>query len=121
MAEFFNVLPPAEARAHWLGQVSHRTGFAPDPSVLDRALRGTEVIVVQAASSPEDLPAFQRSTVDGYAVRAADTFGASESLPAYLAVVGEARMGERPAVAVGPGQAALIHTGAMLPAGADAV
>ncbi len=121
MAEFFNVLPPAEARAHWLAQVTHRTGSAPDPVAIDRALRGGAAVMVQAAPSPEDLPAFQRSTVDGYAVRAADTFGASESLPAYLMVVGEARMGERPAVTIGPGQAALIHTGAMLPAGSDAV
>jgi molybdopterin molybdotransferase len=78
-------------------------------------------VIIDAAHSPEDLPAFRRSTVDGYAVRAADTFGASESLPAYLTVVGEARMGERPTVTVAAGQAVLIHTGAMVPTGADAV
>ena len=50
---------------------------------------------VTAASifSPIPLPQFQRSTVDGYAVRATDTFGASESLPTYLRVIGEIPMG----------------------------
>ncbi len=121
MAQFFNVLPPDEARAHWLDQVTHRTALQPDAGALDRAAALREPVVVGQAPSPEDLPAFRRSTVDGYAVRAADTFGAGESLPAYLTVVGEARMGERPTVTVEPGQAVLIHTGAMIPDGADAV
>jgi molybdopterin molybdotransferase len=59
--------------------------------------------------------------VDGYAVRAADTFGASESLPAYLNLVGEIPMGAPAALTLAPAQCALIHTGGMLPAGADAV
>jgi molybdopterin molybdotransferase len=59
--------------------------------------------------------------MDGYAVRAADTFGASESLPAYLTVVGESPMGKAPAFEIGKGQAAVIHTGGMLPRGADGV
>ncbi|MEW5762560.1 MAG: gephyrin-like molybdotransferase Glp [Bacillota bacterium] len=71
--------------------------------------------------APEDVPGFDRSTMDGFAVRASDTFGASEGLPAYLEVVGEVRMGEAPATALSPGQACRIATGGMLPAGADAV
>jgi molybdopterin molybdotransferase len=59
--------------------------------------------------------------VDGYAVRAADTYGASEGLPAYLDLVGEVAMGRPPGVAVGPGQAVAMPTGGVLPAGADAV
>jgi molybdopterin molybdotransferase len=59
--------------------------------------------------------------MDGYAVRAQDTFGASQSLPAYLSVVGETPMGRAPTFTVATGQAALVHTGAMLPPGADAV
>ena len=66
-------------------------------------------------------PLFARTTVDGFAVRAADTFGASESLPAYLNLVGEVPMGAAPAFILGPAQCALIHTGGMLPQGADAV
>jgi len=71
--------------------------------------------------SPEDLPGFFRSTMDGYAVRAKDTFGASESLPALFEVAGEIRMGETPSSSVGQGQAMKISTGGMLPVGADGV
>ena len=71
--------------------------------------------------SPEDLPPFYRASMDGYAVRAKDTFGATESLPAFLQVCGEVLMGERPRVSVGKGQAVKISTGGMLPEGADAV
>ena len=55
--------------------------------------------------SPEDLPGFYRSTMDGYAVRAKDTFGATESLPAMLTVEGEVIMGQVPTQGVEPGQA----------------
>ncbi len=71
--------------------------------------------------SPEDLPGFFRSTMDGYAVRAKDTFGASESLPAMLDVTGEVRMGETPDMSLGKGKAVRISTGGMLPEGADGV
>lgn len=71
--------------------------------------------------APVDLPEFPRSTVDGFAVRAADLAGASAAAPAVLTVVGEASMGRVPEAAVRPGSAVKIHTGAMLPRGADAV
>jgi len=75
----------------------------------------------EPARAPHDLPGFARSTVDGYAVRAADTYGASEGLPSYLDVAGAVAMGRPAAVAVAPGAAVAIPTGAVLPAGADAV
>lgn len=78
-------------------------------------------ILAAAPVSPMDLPNFVRSTMDGYAVRAADTFSASDALPAYLQLVGTVHMGEQPDFAIQPGQTAEIHTGAMLPEGADAV
>lgn len=71
--------------------------------------------------APEDLPGFNRSTVDGFAVKASDTFGAKETSPQYLTVVGEIAMGEPPSFSLFPGQAAAISTGGMLPDGADAV
>ena len=71
--------------------------------------------------SPEDLPGFSSSSMDGYAVRARDTFGATESLPALLEVAGEVLMGQAPRVPVGEGKAVRIGTGGMLPEGADAV
>jgi molybdopterin molybdotransferase len=121
MPEFFNLVPPDEARARWLAALSHRTATGTAASALEQAIQYGLPVVVDEALSPADLPAFRRSTADGYAVRAADTYGAGESLPAYLSVIGEARMGEVPGVALGSGQAMLIHTGAMLPDGADAV
>ncbi len=68
-----------------------------------------------------DLPAFNRSTMDGYAVRAADTFGATESLPALLAVAGDIPMGSMPESPVGKGECMRIATGGALPPAADAV
>ena len=70
---------------------------------------------------PAHLPPFDRSIMDGYAVRAEDTFGASEGLPAYLKIAGEVRMGEEAGLALAHGQCASIPTGGMLPQGADAV
>jgi molybdopterin molybdotransferase len=78
-------------------------------------------VPAEAVRAPHDLPGFARSTVDGYAVRAADTYGSSEGLPSYLDVAGAVAMGRAPEVAVGPGVAVAIPTGAVLPAGADAV
>lgn len=72
-------------------------------------------------TAPHALPEFPRSTVDGYAVRAADTHGASPSLPAYLQVIGEVPMGAPSGIRLSPGQAALVHTGGMIPEAADAV
>ena len=71
--------------------------------------------------APHDLPGFARSTVDGYAVRAADTYGASEGLPSYLDVTGAVAMGRAPQVAVASGNAVAMPTGGVMPAGADAV
>lgn len=78
-------------------------------------------VLARSLPAPEDVPAFFRASMDGYAVNAADTFGATPGLPQYLEVAGEVPMGVAPAMAVGPGQAARIATGGMLPEGADAV
>jgi molybdopterin molybdotransferase len=78
-------------------------------------------VLASDLTAPHDLPSFPRSTVDGYAVAAQDTHGASDSLPAYLEVAGEVPMGQAAAVALDEGQCALVHTGGMIPAGADAV
>lgn len=69
----------------------------------------------------DDVPAFNRSTVDGYAVKAKDTYGASDGMPSYLDVGGEVLIGQAPSGQVNIGQAWYIATGGMLPAGADAV
>lgn len=69
----------------------------------------------------EDLPGFQRSTMDGYALSAKDTFGASENLPSPFNIVGEVSMGQIPDFSIRRGECAQISTGGMLPEGADAV
>jgi molybdopterin molybdotransferase len=78
-------------------------------------------VLAEDLYSPEDLPAFSRSTVDGFAVNASDTFGAAETLPSYVKVLHEVVMGKEPLFGLKGGIAAKIPTGGMLPEGADAV
>ena len=78
-------------------------------------------ILARDVISGEDLPGFQRCTVDGYALAAKDSFGASENLPTPFTIVGEVRMGEIPEFQLNRGECARIPTGGMLPQGADAV
>ena len=86
----------------------------PADAALDR-------IVADEIRSPEDLPQFARSSMDGYSVRARDTFGASESLPAILEVVADIPTGTGADVRLKPGEAAVAYTGGMLAGEADAV
>lgn len=116
MPEFFTLTSIDEARARWFEAAPPRIDVE---TVETRDALGR--VTAETLFSPEPLPAFPRSTVDGYAVRSADTHGASASLPAYLAVVGEVAMGQKARVQVGVGQAALVHTGGEVPPGADAV
>ncbi len=116
MPEFLHLLPPDMARARWLEAATHR---CPAEALLTSLASGR--VTAESVRAPQAVPPFPRSEVDGYAVRAADTYGASEALPAYLEVCGEVTMGVAPTFTVRPGQAALIHTGGMLPDGADAV
>jgi molybdopterin molybdotransferase len=71
--------------------------------------------------SPIPLPEFPRSTVDGFAVKAKDTYGVSEGNPALLRVVGEIPMGKVSDIEVREGEAVKVATGGMVPKGADAV
>ncbi|MCD6264827.1 MAG: molybdopterin molybdotransferase MoeA [Deltaproteobacteria bacterium] len=83
-------------------------------NTLNRVL-ATDIIAL------EDLPGFNRSTVDGYALNARDTFGASEGLPTPLYIRGEVKMGEIPNFTIKRGECCLMPTGGMLPEGADSV
>jgi molybdopterin molybdotransferase len=82
---------------------------------------GLGVVPAQDVLADERLPASARATVDGYAVRAADTYAAAETLPAFLEITGAVAMGSMPEGEVGPGAAMAIPTGGLLPHGADAV
>jgi putative molybdopterin biosynthesis protein len=78
-------------------------------------------VLARDVVSTLDIPPFSRSTMDGYAVKAEDTFGADENQPANLKVTGVVNIGEQPQVIVGKGEAVEIVTGAPIPEGADAV
>jgi len=92
------------------------------------APRGEEVplgealhrVLARDVKAAEDIPGFARTTVDGYCVRAADTVGAGEAIPAMLHLAGEVRMGREPPRPLRPGEGIAAPTGAMLPGGADA-
>lgn len=117
MPEFLTLLPPEEARQLLFSSLSQSipdSELTDVPSSLGR-------ILAENIIAPHPLPDFQRSTVDGYAVLAGDTHGASDSLPAYLHLIGEVPMGDAPTFGLSVGKCALIHTGGMLPNGANAV
>ncbi|HYX78293.1 MAG TPA: gephyrin-like molybdotransferase Glp [Solirubrobacterales bacterium] len=78
-------------------------------------------VLAEDVSSADDVPGFDNSAMDGFAVRAADTRGATSATPASLRIVDESRAGAPAASAVAAGEAIAISTGAMLPRGADAV
>lgn len=69
----------------------------------------------------EDIPPFPRSLVDGFAIKAKDTYGARETTPSFLNTIGEIRVGETAQVSIHDGQCIYISTGAMIPEGADGV
>ena len=112
--EFFKVVSPEEAKEALQG---FRALGAERLSSFDAVGR----VLAEDVHSPVDLPDFPRATMDGYALRASDSFGASEAIPAYLDVVGQVPMGAAPVFSVGRGEAARILTGGMVPEGADAV
>lgn len=116
MNELFTVVPPPEAFAILARRLTpvDRREAVPLEAGLDR-------VAADGVLAGETLPAFERSTMDGYAVRSAETFGASDAAPAYLRLDGEVAMGSRATEPLLPGTARRIHTGAMLPPGADGV
>jgi molybdopterin molybdotransferase len=119
MPEFLTLLPPDEARVLLLSHLLRDQPITDTETIETASSLGR--VLAEDIRAPQPLPDFQRSTVDGYAVRAGDTHGASDSLPTYLKLIGEVPMGHVPAFGIEVGQCALIHTGGMVPDGADAV
>ncbi len=109
------MIPLADAQARILGAVAPL-----EPRLVPRAAARGLVLAREVIAS-EMVPPFANTAMDGYAVQAADTAGASEARPATLQVVGELAAGVAPTTPVGPGEAIRIMTGAPMPAGADAV
>ena len=119
MPEFLHLVPPQSALDRLLENIPQKSiplGF--EECQTTQALGRVTYAPILA---PYPLPTFRRSSVDGYAVRAMDTYGASEGLPAYLSMIGEVPMGSTPGFKLHASQCALIHTGGMLPEEADAV
>ncbi|KJS10580.1 MAG: molybdenum cofactor biosynthesis protein [Peptococcaceae bacterium BRH_c8a] len=116
MTELFQARTVREARELLAGHIK-LDGTVEKVSLLDALGRR----LAREVTAVDHVPGFDRSTMDGFAVRARDTFGASESLPAYLDVGGEVLMGCEPAGGIAVGQAWHIPTGGMLPPGADGV
>jgi molybdenum cofactor synthesis domain-containing protein len=113
--QFRDLRPPAEAR-----EAIASLDLTPDSEVvpLDEA-RGR--VLAERIDAELDVPGFDRASVDGYAVRARDTFGADEADPVVLDQVGTVHAGAEPDVFVDEGTCAEISTGAVMPDGADAV
>ena len=114
MKEFFKVTDLKKVLEYTSDFPRVKTEDVPLPEATGRVLAAD-------IFSEVDLPDFMRSTMDGYAISASSTFGASEANPAYLTIRGSVSMGESPAFSVGPGEAAKISTGGMLPDGTDSV
>ncbi|MFB6154137.1 MAG: molybdopterin biosynthesis protein [Halodesulfurarchaeum sp.] len=113
--EFRDLASKAEAR-----RVMEDLDLEPEPEQVPLAECGGRVLA-ERVDAAIDVPGFDRAGMDGYAVRARDTFKADERDPIELSVVGAVHAGEAPAVEVDDGEAAIISTGAVLPDGADAV
>lgn len=113
----FTIVTVAEARERLLA--AWRGGPTGSETVPLLAALGR--VLAEPALAADDVPGFDRSTVDGYAVRAADTFGASEALPAMLNAGPPITMGADAGAPLRPGEARAVPTGGMLPQGADAV
>jgi putative molybdopterin biosynthesis protein len=113
--EFRELSPPSVARAALDAlDIGAGTTHVPLVDARDRTL-------AERIDAPIDVPGFDRAAMDGYAVRARDTFGTSEAAPASLPVVDVVHAGSEPETPVGDGEAVQVATGAVLPPGADAV
>jgi len=113
--EFRDLASPEDARA-----VLESLDLEPEPETVPLAeARGR--VLAERVDATIDVPGFDRASMDGYAVVAADTFGADEADPVTLDLAGAVHAGEEPSVAVEPGTLVEVSTGAVLPPGADAV
>jgi len=113
--EFRDLASPEEAH-----EVVAGLNIEPEPESVPLA-DARDRVLAERIDADIDVPGFDRASMDGYAVHARDTFGADEADPVTLSVVGEVHAGEEPDVTVEPGSLAEISTGAVMPAGADAV
>ena len=118
-SQFLQVMDRDEAERRWRASFSLRESMGTETISLDQALGR---VLAAEISSPVDVPGFDRSNLDGFAVRAADTYNADEQHPRTLRLAPEViATAVLPQTVVGPGDAVSIATGGMLPRGADAI
>ncbi len=116
--QFLDLATPADAQRRWRAALDLEPIEAQQLALSEALGR----VLAQDLESPGDVPAFDRANVDGFAVSAADTFGASEREPVELELVGHAvGAGHAPTAVVRPGTAMAVATGGPLPRGADAM
>ena len=115
--DFFQVISLEEALQRLQKQFPENPLEMEEVSLLEAQHR----FLAEDLTAAEHVPDFNRSTVDGYAVKAADTFGAGESLPSLLMAAGSVKMGQKADMILQKGQAVAVPTGGMLPDGADSV
>ena len=118
MPEFLQLTPVEEAIDRFLANLPTETHLSIEQIPT---IQSSGRVLAEDILAPHPLPEFARSTVDGYAVQATDTHGASTALPAYLNLSGEIHIGQPAEQTLVSTYTILIHTGAMLPPGADAV
>ena len=114
MNGFFKVLTPDEVHE----KLDRFRPLSSEKVPLEESLQR---VLAEEVVSAINLPEFPRSTVDGFALKAKDTYGASEKNPCFVRVVGEIQMGQVSDVDINDGQAMKVATGGMVPRGADAV
>jgi len=112
-----NVLTPDETLELIKKEFAH---IKPQPETVELCAAVGRVLY-ENVEATEYVPGFDRSTVDGYAVKAADTFGCSDAIPAILQVAGKVLMGEEANMILAEGQCCAVPTGGAVPQGADSV
>ena len=111
---FFRVSSPEEAK----NQLAQFMALEAESTGIDEAIFR---VLAKSIKADQDSPPFDRSIMDGFAVKSTDTFGSSESSPSLFNVVGEISMGEVPRIKIQLGEALRIWTGGAMPQGADSV
>ena len=117
MSEFLILKTPKDALLELIKSLPVKSSTSENVAVVNCLGR----VVARDIQSPQSLPNFPRSSVDGFAVRSVSTYGASNQSPVYLTNIGEVKMGESNDLFVAKDQAVQIHTGGMLPGNADSV
>lgn len=115
--KLLNVDTVDEARAKLLAAAGGKSIECQSMRFFDAAGK----VLAEDVKAEENVPGFAKSTVDGYAVKAKDTQGVTDSIPVFLQVIETVEMGSVPKKSIKPGQAAYVPTGGMLPEGADAM